>query len=199
TAVVQRARWRQIREGFGRNEVLHPHVGGVHVQLASQAVHHPLEPEVWLDAAVSPVGRDGHLVREYCVAFEAQSLDGVRPEDGRQRARPARLVDGDVRALVVNDAHLHAEDRAVALRGELNRLDTPHAVMARGEMLQAILDPLDRPTDLARQDSDQYCPLVHPGLDAEAAAYIGHDEAEVRLPNAQAARGDLIASEVANV
>ena len=96
-------------------------------------------------------------------------------------------------------------DRAVALGAELDVVDLVAAVVGRGHVLRARLDPLHRPPSLRERPQTSDLLAVDLQLRAEAAADVGRDHADLVLAHPEqdrrgtAARGAGSACEVQRV
>ena len=89
-----------------------------------------------------------------------------------------------VGAHVGEQADLEAEQRAVGLRGDLDVLDLVAAVDGGLVVLAARLGPLDRAAELLGDDEGEHLLGVDVELEAEAAADVGRDDADLVLADA---------------
>ena len=150
-AVVLPAERRVVRELVRRDEVLHPQLGRVHLQLLRQHVGHALDGVHRLgDAERAAVGdASRRLVGVDAVDLAEGVLDVVgagadREEPGRELRRVRRGVGV---AVVGDGLDLQGGHRAVLLRRELG-LDVVVAGEGVGlQVLHPVLDPLDRLAD----------------------------------------------------
>jgi hypothetical protein len=100
------------------------------------------------------IGR--HAVGEHADDLGVDVLEAVQArhhENGERRdGRRQQLV---IRAEVLDELHLHAEDGAVAVGGEFEIVDVAAAVGGAGEILTARFDPLDGLAELHRDKAHQ--------------------------------------------
>jgi hypothetical protein len=169
-------------------EVPAPDLGRVHVELAGQGVHGPLDGVAGLGTPGAAVGVGGRQVGE-----DALDLDGERVErvDAGEHRGPADRDDRgqelQVGAHVVEKLHPHPEDLAVGVRGHLDVLDLAAAVDGRLVVLGAVLDVLDGYAQPLGQHDGQDLLAVDVQLGAEPAAHVGgnHPDLVLRYPGRQ--------------
>ena len=143
-------------------------------------------------AALDEVGRLGparaavrirrRLVREDLRERDAHCGDIV----GRARHQHRQRRDGGgeqhvVGADVGNQPHLQAEQRAVALRGDVEVADDVAPVRRRDERFRSFLDPLQRHPELLRDPREDVFLGVDVDLGAEPAADFRRDRANLVL------------------
>ena len=179
------------RRGELLDEVAPPQLDRVDVEPARERVHRPLDRERGLGAAGAAVGVRRGRVGEDARALERVGVDVVaaRVEPGAEQ-RHAGRDQLEVRAHRGGQAGADGGDLAVGVRRELDLL--PHvAAVDRGEVaLAALLGPLDRAAQPARQGQHEHLLRVDVQLGAEAAADVGRDHADLRLGNAEHDRGE---------
>ena len=173
------------------DEVLAPHLGRVHVQLARDLVHDPLGGQAAVRPADAAVRAHRRLVRHHRVdvalvvadVVGAGDVVGRLPAVQRSRHRPAR-----VGAVVGQDPGADAEDASVVAHRGADPVDLLARVHARLQVLAAVADPLDRGLHPPRQVGDEDVLGVQQRLLAEAAADVGRDHPDVVLGNPQKPR-----------
>ena len=150
-AVVLPAEHRLVRELVRRDEVLHPQLGGIHLELLRQHVDHALDRVHGFGDAERAAVRDParRLVRVHAVHLRERVLQVVRAGADREQAgRKLRRVGRGIRIAVIRHRlDPQRRHRPVLLRREL-RLDVIVAREGIGlEVLHPILDPLHRLAD----------------------------------------------------
>ena len=191
-AVVGDSADRVERECVSRDEVLAAHLGGVHADLVSEPVHHPLDQVCGLGPAGTAVRVDRRRVGVGPAHFVVERRDPVRARhdehvEDRRDARGERL---EVRADVGDRAHAQAENRAIALRRKLDVRDVVAPVDGREVTLAPLLGPLHRSPESLREESHEELLGVDLELAAEAAADLGCDHAHLVLSEAEVERRD---------
>ncbi len=79
----------------------------------------------------------------------------------------------------MHDAHAHAEQRAVAVRCELDVVHLFAFVHGRAEVFEPVLDPLDRALERAGGERYQHFFGIEDDLGPEAAADVGRDHVQL--------------------
>ncbi len=80
------------------------------------------------------------------------------------------------------------QDAALFVEADLHVVDLVARMARADQMLAAVLDPLHRPAEPARQERDQQIFRIDVALDAETAADIERDAAHARLGQVAAPR-----------
>ncbi len=183
--VVLPAGGRHVGELLGPQQVLHPQLGRVHLQLEGEAVDHPLDEVHRLgDAERAGVGNapqglvgvhGSHLaVRRRVVVGAGEDVE----EAGGELGRLGDPVEG---AVVGEHVDPQGEDLALPRGGDL----AVHVVVAgeggRHQVLGAVLHPLHRGTGDDRADDRQHVAGVDADLVAEPAADVGRDDLDLVL------------------
>ncbi len=177
--VVRPAGRRLVGELLGRDEAAQPQLDRVRLHLERERVDHPLDEVDGLGDAEGAAVRDParRLVRVDGLDLDVRGLEVVRAaDDVEEPRRELRRLRGRVEGAVVgDDVDAQARDLAV-LRAHL----APHDVVARearrGQVLGAVLDPLDGDAGHDRAGDRTHVPRIHRHLVPEAAADVGaHD------------------------
>ncbi len=183
--VVLPARRGLVRELVRLDEVVHPELGRVLVDLVGQDVDHALDRmDRFRDPERAAVGDTaGRLVRVDAVDLDERVVEVVGAGDHVEEAgRELRGIGRGVGVAVVGDGlDLEAGDLAV-LRG--TQLGVDVVVASEGirlEVLRAILDPLDGLAGGQARHHGQDIARVHGHLAAEAAADVVGLDADVLL------------------
>mmetsp|Transcript_1089 Transcript_1089/g.2920 ORF Transcript_1089/g.2920 Transcript_1089/m.2920 type:complete len:772 (+) Transcript_1089:648-2963(+) len=190
--VVFEAEGTGVRELLLADEVLGADLGLVHAELLRQHVDHALDQ----------VHRLRHAERA-AVGNAARRLVGVDPLDAAEGRRDVVRTRADVEhargelggvgagiegAVVREDMHAQAQDLAVRRGGEF----AVHVVVAgerrRGDVLDPVLDPLDRLAQHDGRDDGADITRVDADLVAEAAADVGADDAHLGFRDARQQR-----------
>ena len=183
--VVLPAEGRRIGESVRPDQVPPPDLGGIQIEPAGEHVDHPLdEVRRFGDPERAAVGDPARrLVGVHAVHGHVGGRDVVGPgtdvkEPGRKLRRIGAGVEGPV---VGDDVALESRDPAVPGRRDL----AGHVVVAgeggRGQVLDAVLDPLDRHAGHDRGDDRADVARIDPDLVAEAAADVRRDDPDVVL------------------
>ena len=90
----------------------------------------------------------------------------------RDVARGGRPVGADIGALVGDGVSAQRQDCAVAIAGDLQLAVGVAGMIGGGEVLAAILDPLDRPAGEARRERNEEILGIELAARAEAAADV---------------------------
>ena len=110
------------------------------------------------------------------------------------RQEPAHDIDDvarrevGIRAEIRPEGRLDTEDDAVRANRRLDVHRVVARMVARGEVLHSILDPLDRPPQVYRHGGDRDVLPVKGNLLTERAAHIRRDNPDLVLPEPQAGR-----------
>ncbi len=183
--VVLPAGRRRVRELVRPQQVAHPQLGRVGIQLAREQVDQPFDQVDRLGHAERAGVRDparrlggvhaGHLaVRGAQVIRPGEDVEEPGRELGRLRGRVERAV-------VREHPRPQPEDPPVRGRRDL----AVHVVIpgerAGHEVLGPVLEPLHRPARLHRRRDRAQVARVHRDLVAETAAEVGRDNADLVL------------------
>ena len=192
-AVVVAARRGAVGDAV-RNGVAQPQLDGVDAELARRVVDQRLARRLAGRPADAAVRRGLALVRERRVDLVAHVLDVVeaRQERGRaERVDEARPRMPEIGAAVADVAALQGEEAAVGVGCQLELADDLLGVPARGQRLVAVLDPLDRRAQAARQLGDDGLLDEQVHLEAEAApdGRADHPHARVLQPELRRQHG----------
>ena len=192
--VVVAAVDRQARGEGGRelgDEVPAPQLDPVDPELLREQVHRPLEHVGRLGPAGAAIGIGRGRVREHARERDAVVRDRVRAcVDPRTEQRDAGRDELEVGPHRGRHVRPDRGDLAVLRRGELERGDEVPAVNRGEGVLRALLDPLHRRAEPARERDGQELLRVDVELRAEAAADVGCDHAQLRLGHAERRRGE---------
>ena len=162
-----------VGKPIGTDQVLPDHVQRIHPQGGGDRLHHALHREVELGAAEAPHRARGAFVGEHHVVGDLQVADVVAV--GGQAVHPVqrrRHRRAQVGAVVVPVGQPQRGHPAFAGMGGLDPGDAVRRGAGGGEMLQSVLDPLDRPPGSARQDAEHHDPGKDGHLGAEAPAGV---------------------------
>ena len=172
--IDQRTGRRPIWERARRNEVLADHIERVEAQLDGDAMHQPFEPEIDLRAAKAAHHAGRRLVGHHQLVGDAHILHGIcAGHDAMLTIKRSRHRRAQIGAVIVNLLETKGGHSAVVRHGGLGADDAVRRGYRRGEMLETILHPFDRPTGTLRGDAHQDDIRKDRLLDAEAAAGIG--------------------------
>ena len=170
---------------LGLDEVLHPQLGRVHVQLERQRIHHALDGVYGLgDAERAAVGDTARrLVRIHAVNLHVRHWQVIRARaDGEQSSREFGGIGGGVRCAMVGDC---LDAQALHLAGAVGSQLSVHVVVAREgvrlQVLAAILDPLHRSAGGQRRHNSAHVARIHRHFAAEPTAYVRRDDADLVL------------------
>ena len=161
-----------------REQVAAAHLDRVEVELVGDAVEEALpHPGLGLPrAAVRAVRR---LVREDDRAVELEVTDAVRAgeHDAHDVGEQVELGMVGIRvcALVEHDRRANTEDRPVVVDGHLDVEDLVARMAGGAQVLDAVLDPLDRLAEEPARHGDRDVLGAHERLLAERAADVAVD------------------------
>ena len=129
-----------------------PQAHGVEAERLGHAVHLHLGREDGLRRAEAAEGAVGRRVRHHDAAVDADVLAAVGP--GRVEAAPREhdRAQRAVGAAVEEDVDLHRGDAAVARDAGAVADDRGVALGGGGHVLEAVVDELDRPARLQREE-----------------------------------------------
>ena len=127
-------------------------------------------------------GRGGERLRR---ELDLGDVVHTRCHDHRHRGQPG--ADVGVRAAVLVDRHVQADDAAVARRADLDRLLLATAVAHGDEVLAAGLGPPHRAAELTRQPRGEDLLGGREALGAEATADVTADHADLARVEAEVA------------
>ena len=125
TGVVRRAGSGLVRERVLRDEVLAPHLHGIHADLGGEQVDHALDRLGGLGPPGAAERRHRSRVRHHGAALDLDARNGV--DTARQEARQVRQEGADprVRTRVLGDVDAVCEHRAVPRAAERELEDWP--------------------------------------------------------------------------
>ena len=170
--IVKRAGCRPVRHRL--HEVTPQHLQPVEAQPVGDAVHQPLQREIDLRAAETPIEAARRLVGDGDAVLDFEVRDVVGP--GHRAVHPVerrRLRRLDVGAAVLE---LPVAERRHPPVGHDGGLQPGFAVgggAGGGQVFQPVLDPFHRPAGKPGDRGHQHDIGREPLLDAEAAAGVG--------------------------
>ena len=176
---------------LGGDEIAPPHLGAVELQLARDAVHHPLHRERGLRIAGAADRGHRRLVGGGDDHVHVQRRHDVGPAHHRRR------VERDVDVLqregadVVHQVAADAEHLGVGADRDVDRPVLVALLRGVGEVLAAVLDPFDRALEQLRRRDHGDVFGIDAELRAEAAADLRRDHAQLRLVDVEQ-RGDRL-------
>ncbi len=161
----------------------------VDAQILRRHVDQPLAEEIALEPAGRAIGPDRRLVGGGERRLDMDVGDAIGAGDHlRAIARRGRAVGADIGAHVGMEPPAHAEDGAVAPAGDLELAIELAGMVAGEEMLAPVLDPFDRPAEMARREGDEEILGIELAAHAEAAADIVLDHRDGVLGEPHLAR-----------
>ena len=183
-AAVVVAPGRRAVGGAIRDRVAQPQLDRVDCERARRVVDQRLARRLPGCPADAAVRSRRALVRERRVDDVADVADVVHTRQergGTQRVDQARPRMGEVRPSVAHVAALEREEAAVRVGREREVADDLLGVAARGERLVAVLHPLHRRAQAARELGDDHLLDEQLDLQAEAAPDVGADHPHPRV------------------
>ena len=188
SAVIDEPRRGPPRIVVAGEQVAVADLDAVDTEVAGDLVHEPLDREARRWACDPPVGPVGGLVGAHRRGSDRVLAD---PVGARQDAHGHPAVHGRgpgehrVGAHVDGDVGLQRQDRAVVVEVARHFVAVLSGVVRRYEVLTAILDPFDGPSQLACRQAAGHLLGIELGLDSEAAADVGGDHLDQALGDAQ--------------
>ena len=172
--IQQAAGRRAIGKRIRRHEVAPDDLDRIDLQFDGDALHQPFQRVIDLRTAEAAIEPGRRLVgQDDAVAYQ-DVTDGVGAGQVAVHAvKRGRLRRPDMGADIFELVPGERRDAAVGRDRRLQRHDAVGRRDRRGEMLEPILDPFDRPSAHPRGDRDQHDIGEHALFDAEAAAGIG--------------------------
>ena len=174
TRVVERTACRAVGKRPGRDEVAADDLQPVQPKLPGDGIHQPLQREIDLWAAKAAVKARWRLVRKHDTIADRQILDVVGT--GHVAVHPverSRLRRAQMGTAILDLIPIKCGDPAI----RLNRRFNPGLPIGRRnagrQMLQPVLDPLDRRARDARGDACENHVGKDALLDSERATGIG--------------------------
>src|SRR5438105_4872657 len=165
-----------VGERIGGNEVATDDVEGIAPQLDRDALHEPLERVIDLRSAEAAVEAARRLVGEYHPVAHGDVTNVVGAGEVAVHAvERRRLGRAQVRTHVLDLVPVERADAPVGLDRGGEPRDAVGGGDGANEMLEPVLDPLDRPAAHARGDADQHHVRHEALLHAEAAACVRRD------------------------
>ena len=173
TGIQQRAGRRPVWKHVRRHQVSLDHVQWIKLELDGDALHQPFQREIDLRSAKPAVEAGGRLVGD----DDPISYRHVRDVIGAGQIAVHAVKRGGLRRAQMRAAIFHlipveCRDPAVGCNRGRERGRTVGRRYRSREVLETILDPLDRTPDRARCGSQQHDVGKYALLDAEAAAGI---------------------------
>ena len=161
------------------DEVLQPDLGGIHLELGRQHIHHAFDAvggfrtsRAAIRVGGRAVGERAHDIgRDVGRAVQARHHQHAERGDGGSQHRK-------IRAQILDDLELDPRDGAVAFGGDLVEVHVAAPVDGAQEILAARFDPLHRLLQLHGNPRQQDFLGVGLDLGAEAAADLGSHHAE---------------------
>jgi hypothetical protein len=175
---------------LGRShEIAQPQLEGVHAQPVRGDVDHALTDEIGLVAAGRSVRAPGRLVRDHLAHLAAVCRPAVRPRKQRRcHARHDETVRADIGARVVQEAIAQRQETPLRVERQRDVVHLLPGVVARAQMLLAVLAPRHGPAQPDRAERNQEVLRIELAAGAEAAAHVQLDEADALLGPVQQAR-----------
>ena len=164
------------------DEVSPPHLEAVEAKLAGELVHGALDGVAGMRPAAAAIG--GHLHGRHVDGAEGDPK--VRNAIGAGYRGRAHLGDGDSvgneRTCIVQEVVLQADHPAILHGCELEGVDLRPFLGRADEVLDPVLDVLDRAPKLHRcLWNQEFVGVEHHDLLAEAAAHVGRNHAYLVL------------------
>ncbi len=179
--VIDGPRRSPVGELVGRDEVAAGHGGGVDAEARGGDGHRAFEREVQLGTTESPVEAGRAPIRQHDAVAHRDVADAVGAAERAVHAvQRGRLGSAQVGTDVLDGLVAEADQLAVAGETRRDLGDPLGGRRAGGEVLQAVLDPANRDTEVAG-----HCPHEDDGgvdrrLDTEAPTRVGWgDEPEL--------------------
>src|SRR5215510_9673077 len=152
TAVVKIAGRDFVGKILRPDKIHAPELDRVETELVDRRIHHPLDDEVGDLRAESAIGALLALVGQHRGDLQVDAADPIWPDDLRQRIAVMADAVLEIGAVVVEHLAAKANHPVVSIERELGIVDAVGAVVvAGGEIVDAVLDVLDRPAADARQ------------------------------------------------
>src|SRR5215472_8254266 len=159
------------------DEVAPPHLDAVDAETLGRKLDQPLAEETSLVAAGRAIGSGRRLVGDESRRRKMNVRNAIRAaEKLRDIARRGQPIGADIGAEIDKNVAAQADDRAVALAGDLDLTIHLARMVSGEEMLAAILDPPYRPPQMARGERDQEIFGVKLAARTKTATDIGLDE-----------------------
>ena len=171
-AVVGRAARNEIRKLLVPDHVAAAHFETVEPELVRHLVDGALDGVVGRRLAEGAHRLLHRLVGDHGDGLILHALDLVRPDDGADRLAELERRAPGIGADVVERAHLHRADDALAVERDLDVEEALRPVhVAAAHVLQPVLDQPHRHAEALRQIADQHG-VLDAALDAVAAADV---------------------------
>ena len=174
-----------IRHLVGADHVAQANVGGLEAARGGDEIDDPLHRKGRFRTTGAPIRRVRNLVGGGDPGADRQRIDlvgtgqmdgGVVDNAGADRI-PGAAIDDEIIA--------QREDAAVVVEADLDIVDLVARMARAHQVLAAVLDPLHRPPQPARQEWDQQVLRIDVPLEAEAAADVEGDAADARFRHLQ--------------
>ena len=171
--VEQRAARGPVRKRIGANEIARDDVERIEAELDRDALNQTLEREIDLRAAEPAIQSRRRLVGDDDAVADREMTDVVGAGQVAVHAiERRRLRCAQMRAAILDLIPVEREDTAVVGDRRRERGGPVGGGNRRGQMLEPILDPFDRPSRRPRGRGDQDDVGKNALLDAKAAAGI---------------------------
>ncbi len=171
--IQERAGRRPVGKPVGRHQVSLDHVQWIEFELDGDALHQPLQREIDLRPAKPAVQAGGRLVGNDDPISHCDVGDIVRAGQIAVHAvKRGRLRRAQMRPAVFHLIPAEGQNPAVGRDGGRKRGRAVGRGYRGGEVLETILDPLDRTSDRPRCRGKQHNVGKHALLDAKTAAGI---------------------------
>ena len=151
-------------------------------------VHHPLGGKRGFRPAGAAIGCVRHLVGGNDPRLRGEVIDAIgagKVGDGVVHRAASDRVEGPA---IDQEMVAEREDAAVIVEAHLHVVDMIAGMAGAHEMLVAVLDPFDRPSEPPRQERNQQILRIDVALDTEASADVGRNHPHARLRHAERGR-----------
>ena len=171
-----------VWEGVGRDEVAPANFGAVDLEFPGSQVQHAFDHEHAVLSSRAAIGCHDGLVGEDRRELAVVIADVVQPQHVGLRVERHGQAIRSIRAGVVQEDVVHAEDVAVPVEGDLGVMDLTAFVRGGHEILGTVFDPFDRLIQPHSCPGNQYFLLVeHHDLRPEPAADERRDHPHLPL------------------
>ena len=170
----------------GLDQVATPHLDAIQMEVCRDRVQRALHHEARVRPARPAIRRCRRRVGVHVAKAHAVVRYPVRP--GHLGSADDRQDDavGRVCAAVVDEVVAQRQHPTLGVETDLDLVHLSPLLVHGGEMLLAVLGPLDRPAELHRRVRDEeLVGIEEHDLRPEAAAHVGRDDLDVRLGEAK--------------
>src|SRR6185437_3353252 len=164
------------------------HIRWLDPERAGNEIHDPFGCKRRLWSPGPAIGCIWHLVGGDDFGFGEEVLDPVGPGEVRNRVIHHTTADRIECTDVGQESVLERENSSIVVEAHHYVMDLISRMARAHQMLVAVLNPFDRPADLARQEGDQQIFRIDVTLDAETAADIGRYAAHASLRHTECRR-----------